>query len=59
MGQHKYNPTAQAARRGELPPKPVPMGAAERRRRIMRAVERATGIDQIYKHLGSDFHKYY
>lgn len=31
MGAHKYNPTAIAAKRGELPPKKKPMGTAEAR----------------------------
>lgn len=59
MGQHKYNPTAQAASRGELPPKPVPMGAAESRRRIMRALEKKTGLDKIYRALGPDSCQFY
>lgn len=29
MGQHKYNPTAIAAAKGELPPKPKKMGKRE------------------------------
>ena len=29
MGQHKYNPTAIAAKNGELPPKPKPIGKRE------------------------------
>lgn len=32
MGQHKYNPTAIAAAKGELPPKPKKMGKRERER---------------------------
>ena len=32
MGQHKYNPTAIAAAKGELPPKPKKMGKRERDR---------------------------
>ena len=31
MGQHKHNPTAIAAAKGELPPKEKPMGIAESR----------------------------
>nr|DAM19070.1 MAG TPA: hypothetical protein [Caudoviricetes sp.] len=31
MGQHKHNPTAIAAAKGELPPKEKPMGTAESR----------------------------
>ena len=32
MGQHKTNPTAIAAKKGELPPKEKPMGKRERER---------------------------
>ena len=28
MGEHKHNPTATAAKNGELPPKKKPMGTA-------------------------------
>lgn len=31
MGEHKHNPTAVAAKNGELPPKKKPMGTAESR----------------------------
>lgn len=31
MGEHKHNPTATAAKNGELPPKKKPMGTAEKR----------------------------
>ena len=31
MGENKHNPTAVAAKKGELPPKKKPMGAAESR----------------------------
>ena len=34
MGQHKYNPTAIAAKNGELPPKPKKMGKRETERLI-------------------------
>lgn len=30
MGQHKYNPTAIAAKNGEIPPKPKPPSKMER-----------------------------
>lgn len=30
MGQHKHNPTATAAKNGELPPKPKKMSKKER-----------------------------
>lgn len=35
MGQHKHNPTAAAAKNGELPPKPKPIGKREAERRLM------------------------
>lgn len=44
MGQHKYNPTAQAAKRGELPPKTkkIPKRQQEREmREAMRNMLRA------------------
>ena len=47
MGQHKYNPTAIAAKNGELPPKPKPMGKRELDRLLIREIERGTGIDRI------------
>ena len=34
MGQHKYNPTAIAAKNGELEPKKKPMSKRERERLI-------------------------
>mgnify|MGYP003571672194 CR=1 FL=1 len=34
MGQHKYNPTAIAAKKGEIPPKPKKIGAREMDRLI-------------------------
>jgi hypothetical protein len=34
MGQHKYNPTAIAAKNGELQPKPKSMGKRETERMI-------------------------
>lgn len=34
MGEHKYDPTATAAKNGELPPKKKPMGTAESRARV-------------------------
>lgn len=36
MGQHKHNPTASAAKAGELPPKPKKMGKRELERWVYR-----------------------
>lgn len=47
MGQHKHNPTAIAAKNGELPPKPKKMGKRDRDRLLMREIERITGADRI------------
>lgn len=60
MGQHKYNPTAIAAAKGELPPKPKPIGKrqSERILRMMMLAEmerQAPGllalVSKIYKPL--------
>lgn len=42
MGQHKYNPTAIAAKNGELPPKPKKLSKREREAYLQIAVENAT-----------------
>ena len=44
MGHHKHNPTAIAAKNGELPPKPKKMGKREAERLLMREIERISGI---------------
>ena len=41
MGQHKYNPTAIAAKKGELPPKPKKPSKWEREMYLQNAVENA------------------
>lgn len=41
MGQHKTNPNSIRKKQGLLPPKPVPMGAPERRRRLEEMVDMA------------------
>lgn len=41
MGQHKYNPTAIAAKNGELPPKPKRLSKHEREVYLHNAVENA------------------
>jgi len=52
MGQHKYNPTALAAKRGELPPKPPRMGKRDLYRRVMAVIDEKTGLDRIRKIMG-------
>lgn len=51
MSEHKRNPTAIAAKNGELPPKPKKMGKREAERLLMykirREIERRTGIYSV------------
>ena len=41
MGQHKYNPTAIAAKNGEIPPKPKPPSKREREAMAHMAFQKA------------------
>lgn len=52
MGQHKYNPTALAAKRGELPPKPPRMGKWEWKRRVAAVIDEKTGLNRITQMMG-------
>lgn len=52
MGQHKYNPTAIAAKNGELPPKPKGISKRERNRLLMAVIYEKTGIGAIERSLG-------
>lgn len=45
MGQHKHNPTAIAAKNGELPPKPKPMGKRDIERMVMREIKQKTRMN--------------
>lgn len=48
MGQHKTNPVALAAARGELPPRPPRCSKREVDRMILAEIERMTGLSQLY-----------
>lgn len=52
MGQHKFNPTAIAAKNGELPPKPKGMSKRDKDRLLMSAIYEKTGIGKIERSLG-------
>lgn len=52
MGQHKFNPTAIAAKNGELPPKPKGMSKRDKDRMLMAAIYEKTGIGKIERSLG-------
>lgn len=49
MGAAKYNPTAIAAKRGELPPKPKTMSKTKRRALLMAAVTQKTGATDLLR----------
>lgn len=44
MGEHKHNPTAIAAKNGELPPKKKPMGTAESREWVYAWIRKNTPL---------------
>jgi hypothetical protein len=52
MGQHKHNPTAIAAKNGELPPKPKRLSKRQRDRLLMKMIYEKTGIGAIERKLG-------
>ena len=55
MGQHKHNPTAIAARNGELPPKEQPKLSKRQADTLMRRrVQDLTGITTLQKVMGID-----
>lgn len=53
MGQHKYNPTAIAAKNGELPPKPQKMSKREYEALLTAKIREVTGINELEKHMGA------
>ena len=54
MGQHKHNPTAIAARNGELPPKKQPrLSKRQMDALIYKRIQDVTGVTEIRKYLGN------
>ena len=54
MGEHKRNPTAIAAKNGELPPKEPPKLSKRQTDALMRKrIEGATGITELRRYLGN------
>ena len=51
MGEHKHNPTAIAAKNGELPPKKKPMSKRRRDAKIMEIIGKKTGLFSILEAL--------
>lgn len=58
MGQHKTNPTAMAAKRGEIQPKPKPMSKRKAKRLLMQAAERKMISPQIRAAIGEGWKQY-
>lgn len=52
MGQHHFNPTAIAAKKGELPPKPEKMGKRESKRILLAEIQR-----RLYEPIGRAYVK--
>ena len=55
MGEHKHNPTAIAAKKGELPPKKKPMSKRKMEALMRKKIQDATGISQIVRALGGEY----
>ena len=54
MGEHKYNPTAIAAKNGELPPKEQPKLSKRQADGLMKKrIEAVTGITELRRYLGN------
>ena len=54
MGEHKHNPTAIAAKNGELPPKKQPKLSKRQADALMRKrIEDVTGITELWRYLGN------
>ena len=55
MGQHKHNPTAIAARNGELPPKEQPkLSKRQMDALIYKRIQDVTGVTDIQRALSND-----
>ena len=60
MGQHKYNPTAIAAKNGELPPKEQPkLSKRQMDALIYKRIQDVTGVTEFRKYLGNNGNIYF
>lgn len=55
MGEHKYNPTAIAAKNGEIPPKKKPMGKAETDKWVYEWIREQTLLPIIGREIGRNY----
>ena len=58
MGEHKHNPTAIAAKNGELPAKPKKMSKRERDAIIIAMIQEKTRINDVKKALHNPYSYY-
>ena len=60
MGQHKHNPTAIAARNGELLPKEQPkLSKRQMNALIYKRIQDVTGVMELRKYLGNNGNIYF
>ena len=55
MGQHKYNPNCELAKKGLLPPKDCKMNKRERERLLMRRIREMTGASMVERIMGRSY----
>jgi hypothetical protein len=51
MGQHKHNPIAIAAAKGEIPPRPEEMSKREREAMLLAVIKEKTGISALEREM--------
>ena len=56
MGEHKHNPTAIAAKNGELPAKPKKMSKREMDNMLMAMIQEKTRINDMKKALHNTYY---
>lgn len=57
MGEHKYNPTALAAKKGKLPPKKKPMGTAGSREWVYTWIREHTLMGIMEREIRRNLHE--
>lgn len=55
MGEHKYNPTAIAAKNGEIPPKKKPVGRAETNNWVYEWIRERTLLPIVGREMGRNY----
>lgn len=55
MGQHKYNPNCELAKKGLLPPKGKKLSKRESARLLMRRIREMTGASLVERIMGRSY----